>query len=231
MHDVRTALRRLEASFSLLPKKQRSAHSKQIKAYKEFFKFNSRVRDCDIIRDRIVSVQGNKNKTKMTSLLAKRRQSELKRAIKLAQKIRKMKPLKLGKIDDEKLEQRIDKVAGRLTGRVKELLPVVVSKSEEKQLLHELRKDLKRLRYILEILPGNYGKKYGEKLANIIGKKDGDNPVAGRLQDLQDVLGSIHDADITIEYLQEIKYSGSVLDKENGIRSELYRKFVEMMGA
>lgn len=229
MHDVRTALRRLEASFSLLPKKQRSAHSKQIKAYKEFFKFNSRVRDCDIIRDRIMAA--NKNETKMTSLLAKRRQSELKRAIKLAQQIKKMKPLKLGKIDDEKLEQRIDKVAGRLTGRVKELLPVVVSKSEEKQLLHELRKDLKRLRYILEILPGNYGKKYGEKLAKIIGKKDGDNPVAGRLQDLQDVLGSIHDADITIEYLQEIKYSGSVLDKENGIRGELYRRFVKMMGA
>ncbi len=230
MHDVRTSLRRLEASFSLLPKKQRSVHSKHINAYKEFFRSNSRVRDCDIIRDRIVSAQ-NKNETKVTSLLAKRRQSELKRALKLAQQIRKMKPLKLEKINDEKLEQRIDKVARSLVSRVKELLPVVVSESKEKQLLHELRKDLKKLRYILEILPDNYRKKYGEKLAKIIGRGSGKDPVASRLQDLQDVLGSIHDADIAIEYLQEIKYSGSVLDKENDIRGELYRRFVGMMGA
>ncbi len=226
MHDVRTSLRRLEASFSLLPKKQRRVHSKHISAYKEFFRSNSRVRDCDIIRDRIGSAQGSK----MTSLLARRRQSELRRALKLAQQIRKMKPLKQGKIDDEELEQRFDKVARRLISRVKELLPIVISDSQEKQLLHELRKDLKKLRYILEILPDNYRKKYGEKLAKIIGKKDGKDPVAGRLQDLQDVLGSIHDADITIEYLQEIKYSGSILDKENGIRGELYQQFVEMRG-
>jgi hypothetical protein len=37
VHDVRTSLRRLEAAFSLMPKKARRKNRAQIKAYKAFF--------------------------------------------------------------------------------------------------------------------------------------------------------------------------------------------------
>lgn len=222
MHDVRTSLRRLEACFTLLPKKERKAIEKHIDAYKDFFKANSQVRDCDIIRQRI---EEHKAEASVMAALVRKRRSELGRALKIAGKIQKMKPLSL-EASEKAIEKRTGQVVRKLTGRVKELLPVVISKSEEKELLHELRKDLKRLRYILEILPADSKAKYGKKLAKIIG---GD--ATTRLEELQEVLGLIHDADITLEYLQQVRGPAGIIEKENAFRDKLYRQFVGIMSS
>src|SRR5262249_33796664 len=55
VHDVRTTLRRLEAAFSLLPKKSRRAIAKYLKNCRKFFRANSKARDYDVIRARITS--------------------------------------------------------------------------------------------------------------------------------------------------------------------------------
>lgn len=222
MHDVRTSLRRLEACFTLLPKKERKTIGKHITAYKDFFKANSQVRDCDIIRQRI---EEHKAEASIMAALARKRRSELGRAIKIARKIQKMKPLSL-EADEKALEKRTGQVVRKLTGQVKELLPVVISESKEKELLHELRKDLKRLRYILEILPADSKAKHGKKLAKIIGGN-----ATTRLEELQEVLGLIHDADITLEYLQQVRGPAGIIEKENAFRDKLYQQFVGIMNA
>jgi hypothetical protein len=48
------------------------------------------------------------------------------------------------------------------------------------------------------------------------------------LEELQDLLGSIHDCDITIEYLRG-KGDRQVLGKEVASRMRLYKKFVRYM--
>jgi CHAD domain-containing protein len=212
----------LEACFTLLPKKERKAIGKHITAYKDFFKANSRVRDCDIIRQRI---EEHKAEASIMAALARKRRSELGRAVKIAGKIQKMKPLSL-EVKEKALEKRTGQVVRRLTGQVKELLPVVISDSKEIELLHELRKDLKRLRYILEILPVDSKAKYGKKLAKIIGGN-----ATTRLEELQEVLGLIHDADITLEYLRQVRGPAGIIEKENAFRDKIYRQFVGIMGS
>ncbi len=217
MHDVRTSLRRLEACFTLLPKKERKAIEKHITAYKDFFKANSQVRDCDIIKQRI---EEHKAEESIMAALARKRRSELGRAVKIAGKIRKMKPLS-PEADEKAIEKRTGQVVRRLTGQVKELLPVVISDSKEIELLHELRKDLKRLRYILEILPADSKAKYDKKLAKIIGGN-----ATTRLEELQEVLGLIHDADITLEYLRQVRGPVGIIEKEDAFRDKIYQQFV-----
>jgi CHAD domain-containing protein len=57
IHDIRTATRRLDASFISLPKKIRRKIITKIRKYvttsKELFKVNSQVRDCNIICEKL----------------------------------------------------------------------------------------------------------------------------------------------------------------------------------
>ena len=63
---------------------------------------------------------------------------------------------------------------------------------------------------------------YMKKLVRATGKNMG-------LAELQDLLGSIHDCDITIEYLKSRPDAMRLLDRERGNRKRLYQKFVRYM--
>ena len=56
VHDVRTSLRRIDTFYSLLPKNLRKRNRKLIEKYKEFFKANSKIRDLDIIRNKVAAL-------------------------------------------------------------------------------------------------------------------------------------------------------------------------------
>lgn len=217
VHDMRTSLRRLEAAFSLMPKKQRRKNRRQIDAHKAFFRANSQVRDLDIIRSRI-AFAGNES---FDAAIAKKRQVALGRALALGRSLQKLPPADTKDMDGKKLVARMDKVAYRLLDAAEECLPVVAGDSRKKKELHELRKDLKKLRYVLEILPSTRREKCGNKLTKIAGGKD----AAARLKELQSLLGLIHDCDITIEYLRGKKGAEGILERENAERDALFRKF------
>jgi CHAD domain-containing protein len=217
VHDMRTSLRRLEAAFSLMPKKQRKKNRRLMDAHKAFFRANSQVRDLDIIRSRI-SFVGNEG---FDAVIAKRRKQALGRALALARSLQKLPQADSGGIDGKKLAARMDKVAGRLLDSAKERLPAVAADSSKKKELHELRKDLKKLRYVLEILPAARQEKYGKELVRVAGGKD----ASARLRELQSLLGLIHDCDITIEYLQGKQGAEQILERENAERDALFKKF------
>lgn len=223
VHDVRTSLRRLQASFSLMPKSVRKKNARQIRACKDFFSANSRVRDCDIIRGRLAA---DGNFAALAPSLDRRRKGGLARALSLAEAIEKTPPV-AGKADNKKLEARIDRVAGRLVGRIEERLPAAAADMAKKEELHELRKDLKKLRYVLEIVPPGYKRAHEKRLSAAIGAKRGVMP---KLRELQDVLGAVHDADITIDYLERSrrKEAKALLQKEIAIRDAAFQKFAKM---
>jgi CHAD domain-containing protein len=58
IHDIRTATRRLDASYRSLPKKIRRKNKirKYVTTSKRLFKVNSQVRDCDIICEKMAGV-------------------------------------------------------------------------------------------------------------------------------------------------------------------------------
>jgi CHAD domain-containing protein len=122
-------------------------------------------------------------------------------------------------VSANKLQLRYNKVVNKLSKRIEELFPVVVANSKKEKELHELRKDSKKLRYLLEILPS----KNNRNLSN----------VSDHLEEIQNILGAIRDVDITIEYIKRIrpsikdKYYTLMINTEEKERQDLYSKFVD----
>ncbi|MEO9363786.1 MAG: CHAD domain-containing protein [Nitrososphaera sp.] len=225
VHAMRTSLRRLEAALSLLPKKERKKNKEQANAYRAFFRANSRVRDLDIVRARVAALGGER----FVSAVAGRRKVALGRALAMARSVEKnnnkMQAVSAKNIDGDELAARMDKVAGRLVRAIEERLPVVAGDGSKKEELHELRKDMKKLRYVLEVLPSGRRKKHGKEVARVIGGRS----AIARLKELQAMLGQIRDCDITIEYLQGITGAEAILQKEEDERNALYEKFAKMV--
>src|ERR687896_1826716 len=224
IHDVRTSLLRLDTSYSLLPKKLRKRNSKQIKKYKDFFGANSKIRDLDIIRNKVAELaKGVSDASKLEQQLQRKRQAELRRTVKLAKALEKLPSIDIKSIPPSKIESRINKMIDRLRIRVKGMLPIILSDSTKKEELHMLRKNYKKLRYIFETLPESYIKKYNKKVVSTINGKN--------LKEIQEMLGAIRDSDITIEYLQNSRsgLAKQLAIKEAGKRDYLYREFIKYM--
>src|SRR5918996_1820963 len=224
IHDVRTSLRRLDTSYSLLPKKLRKRNSKQIEKYKDFFRANSKIRDLDIIDNKVAELaKGAPYASKLKQQLQRKKQPELRRAIKLAKALKKLPSIDMKSTPPRKIESRINKMIDRLGIRIRDMLPIILSDSTKKEELHMLRKNCKKLRYIFEALPESHIKKYNKKIVSAIGEKD--------LKVIQDMLGAIRDSDITIEYLQNSRsgFAKQLAIKEDGKRDYLYREFIKYM--
>jgi CHAD domain-containing protein len=161
--------------------------------------------------------------SKLKQLLQRKKQPELRRAIKLAKALKKLPSTDIKSTPPRKIESRINKMIDRLGIRIREMLPIILSDSTKKEELHMLRKNCKKLRYIFEILPESHIKKYSKKIVSAIGEKD--------LKEIQEMLGAICDSDITIGYLQNSRsgFAKQLAIKEAGKRDYLYRKFIKYM--
>jgi len=219
IHDIRTAIRKVDASFRSLPKKVRkkSRVYDYTTASKQLFKINSQVRDYDIIYGKLEKYSSEPVYTELTGALKKRRDAKLRKARSIALSLRK---LPLPKVDEDdipnkKLQQRFNKVVSRFSDRIELNFPIVITNVNKTQQLHEMRKDCKKLRYLLEILPNQ-----NNEIAKTITE----------LEEIQDMLGSIHDDDIMIAYLRRGKLPKKVhhiLDEEIAERNKKYEEFVQ----
>ena len=220
IHDIRTAIRRVDASFRSLPKKI----SKKGKVYdyalltKQLFKINSQVRDYDIIYGKLEKYSSSEPvlHTKLTEALKKRRNAKLRKARKIAMLLRKLPSPKINEddISNKKLQKRFTKVISKFSDRIELNFPVVLTNADKIRELHEMRKDCKKLRYLLEILPNQ------------------DNEIAKtitELEEAQDMLGVIHDDDITISYLRRLRQPKQVHHILEGVISERNKKYEEFV--
>ena len=218
IHDIRTAIRRVDASFRSLPKKI----SKKGKVYdyaslsKRLFKINSQVRDYDIIYGKLEKYSSEPVYTKLTEALKKRRDAKLRKARKIAMLLRKLPSPKINEddISNKKLQKRFTKVISQFSDKIELNFPVVLTNADKIRELHEMRKDCKKLRYMLEILPNQ------------------DNEIAKtitELEEVQDMLGVIHDDDITISYLRRLRQPEKVHHILEGVISERNQKYEEFV--
>ena len=216
IHDIRTAIRRLRATNQSLQKTIRK--KKEFKEFatksKELFSLNSKIRDYDIILEMLSKytedVSSSKREQQQTShtsqalanvsksleTLRKRRLTEAKT---IAVELRKLAIPKLdaNKINksEKKLMKRFNSVVGKFANSIEKNYPVVLSSPKRLTMLHEMRKDCKKLRYLLELLPvGTNGRNKGKN--NVI-------QLIEELEKVQDILGTIHDYDTTIAYIRK----------------------------
>jgi CHAD domain-containing protein len=220
IHDIRTSIRRLEATFSTLPKRYRngSSLSKYVLQCKELFKINSEIRDFDIIIEKLQKYPSSGQKDNIIEDLRKTKLARLERAKTIAVPL---KSIDTGTILDElgvtekELQKRFIKIVSRLISTIDSLFPVVLSNPQVLEELHDLRIACKKLRYMLELLPNN------NKLAV---------QTRESLKKIQDSLGSIHDSDFTIGYLKSLPQSSKeiqeIINKENEYRRLQSERFL-----
>jgi CHAD domain-containing protein len=218
VHRLRTATRRLQAAFALLPKATRNQNKAQkaMGHIKKLMKVNASVRDQDIILSKLSAYKQNPAYERLIEDLRKSRKFHLEQAKELAMSVQKnpgprVKPRDLSELT---LQRRYSKVVRKLSSRITSELPRVREDPSKVEELHVVRRDCKQLRYALEMAEFSRPPK----------------PLVA-LRSWQDLLGTIRDHDVMIEYLQGLRRSAEILvalniEIEN--RSKNYRKFVEV---
>lgn len=197
IHDVRTAIRRLNATSQILPRKSRgrSSLSDYVQKCKEFFEVNSEIRDIDIIYEKLQKYPSSSPRNSIMEELKAKRDAKLEDVKTIACSIKSTDTSKIiDKIGltEEELQKRYDKMISRLISKIESTFPIVLSNPLKLEELHDLRIACKKLKYMLETLPNE------NKNALQTGKI---------LRRLQDLLGAIHDFDFTIDYLRSLGQS------------------------
>jgi CHAD domain-containing protein len=218
VHRLRTATRRLQAAFALLPKTTRNENraQKTMARVKELMKVNASVRDQDIILSKLSMHKQSPTYERLTEGLRKSRKSHLEQAKELALSVQKdpgprVKPRDLS---DPILLRRYNKVVRKLGSKITSELPLVREDPSKVEELHVVRRDCKQLRYVLEMAEFSRPPK----------------PLVA-LRSWQDLLGTIRDNDVMIAYVQGLRRSAEIqlaLNIEIENRNKNYRKFVEV---
>jgi CHAD domain-containing protein len=220
IHDVRTSIRRLDATYLILPKKNRtgSSLSDYVLKCKEFFKANSEIRDLDIIYEKLQKYPSNAQRDAVIEALKASRVATLERAKTIASSLKSIDTTriihKIG-VTEKDLQKRYNKMISRLISRIESTFPAVLTNQAKLEELHELRISCKKLRYLLELLPA-------EKNTVLKTRKT--------LQKLQDILGTLHDYDFTIDYLSSLGQSSieiqEIITIEKEVRNAKYHEFL-----
>ena len=246
IHDIRTAIRRLEASYSASPKQiRRKRMKKYVDSSKYLFKLNSEIRDFDIILEKL-NKEGQMDEQQLEILsksIKRQKNRKLDKALSIAIELRKLNTPHLNSdntlydrcIMQKKLIKRYNNVVGKFVCRMERNFPIVINNSKKVDELHEIRKDSKKLRYLLELVLSNKDRNKGNiDKNNVINKNDhGDNHdvsfLLEKLEKIQDMLGNIHDYDITTAYLKGHESHNFFIAENNiaMIRKNKYEQFVQ----
>jgi CHAD domain-containing protein len=222
IHDVRTSIRRLDATYLILPKKNRigTSLSDYVLKCKEFFKVNSEIRDLDIIYEKLQKYPSNAHRNRVIEELKASRNATLERAKTIARSLKSTDTTriidKIG-VTEKELQKRYNKMISRLISRIESTFPAVLTNQAKLEELHDLRISCKKLRYLLELL-----------------SEDKNNVLKARktLQKLQDILGTLHEYDFTIEYLSSLGQSSTEIQEiitiEKEERNAKYHKFLRI---
>ena len=219
IHDIRTSIRRLESAFLACPKQMRKKKMSQfVKESKRLFKANSEIRDFDIILEK-VSQEGQMDELQIESFekgIEKIRGQSLEKAVSIAHNLRKLDVPHINiynsgydlELLQNKLMFQYNRVVLEYLLGIEKNIPIVINDSYRVEELHQVRKDSKKVRYLFELLlterdkdKDNADKSNENKINNYSNNQNIWNQIE-RLKKMQDMLGNIHDYDMTIAYLK-----------------------------
>jgi CHAD domain-containing protein len=187
VHDLRVSVRRINTIGQILPKQfQKKKIKKFIKKYIIFFKANSKIRDYDILFEKL-STYGFSD-PKFIKYLEKQRKKELVNTLNQATALLKLEIPNISKKSNfiDKINVNFDKQCLDLVLEIQTNLPIIIHDETKIKKLHAMRKTVKKLRYLLDLL--------AEESISIL---------VGHLKQLQLLLGDIHDNDMSISFFEK----------------------------
>lgn len=208
IHAARTSFRRLQACYSVIPENLHSQESRDMMCRaKEFFRANSLIRDCDVIGARLQECPADACALLIAELLQERHQ-QLEISLRMAREMLPMVPPRIQVPDTVNLREALALRARRRGGRFSACLPRVLANQASSEEVHGMRKDAKKLLYLME-------------LEECLGSMR----LAISLRLFQRLAGEIHDCDITIARLQAATdIPAAVLLERTLSRSGLYQQ-------
>jgi CHAD domain-containing protein len=215
VRSLRIAMRRMQLSTELLPKKIRKAKTTLtfVASLEEGSKANAKVRDLDIILSKISTYKPDLTIEERIARIKEMRESQLQAARGQTIALQKESMPKISEEDLSvpKLQKRLNKTTNKLIAAINVRLPLVLKDSNDARDLHLLRMDCRRLRYLTELFRS-------KKTARL----------RSRLRSWQSQLGFIHDSDLTIEYLRNLGEAPEMQPILNDLvtqRMQSYEKF------
>lgn len=244
IHHMRTSLRRLEATYQSSPKQIRK--KKKIKEFantgKRLFKINSNIRDIDIILEKLAK-EGKMPEQQLEyyeNPLVQDRENQLEEARTIALDLRKIvvpslyDKNKTDKNFEENSIKRLAKISRKLKNKIETKIPIIIGDDSKITELHELRKDSKKLRYLIELVTNkenNDASKRNIKDDTNILIDNNNHKILEHLEKIQGMLGDIHDYDIALDYLRQHQASNnppitSTISNIKKIRKAKFNDFV-----
>ncbi len=197
IHYLRIAIRRYRIVSEMLPKSLRKGEEvmKYISACRELLRATSRVRDMDIINECLAGYADSDALTELRRIATGWRSAGMPRVRECALALLHTDCPRISsrQINRKELNRRIGKVLERTASACDDGLRTVARDAGNTEALHSLRKNLRRVRYVLELFPGK------RRLKETLKK----------LTEWHRVLGSIRDVDITLDYLEKEKAAQS----------------------
>jgi CHAD domain-containing protein len=246
IHHMRTSLRRLEAAYQSSPKQIRN--KKKIKKFassaKKLFRINSKIRDVDIIL-KMLANEGKMPQDKLEEFKNHNeydKQKYLKQARIIALDLRRQiipnfyDRKKINRSFTSKSRKRLLKMVRKLKTKIERKIPIVINNEDRILVLHELRKDTKKLRYLIELVTKRDYERASERST---GDEDFDEQlgenhhrILRELEKIQGMLGEIHDYDVTIDYLNQHHLSKSslisdIIENMINVRKKRFNEFVD----
>ena len=246
IHHMRTSLRRLEAAYQSSPKQIRN--KKKIKKFassdKKLFRINSKIRDVDIIL-KMLANEGKMPQDKLEEFKNHNeydKQKYLKQARIIALDLRRQiipnfyDRKKINRSFTSKSRKRLLKMVRILKTKIERKIPIVINNEDRILVLHELRKDTKKLRYLIELVTKRDYERASERST---GDEDSDEQlgenhhrILRELEKIQGMLGEIHDYDVTIDYLNQQHLSkgsliSDIIENMINVRKKRFNEFVD----
>jgi CHAD domain-containing protein len=212
IHDLRVAARRIQVMRKLMSRTVRNSQDSKTfnLALKSVMKATSQLRDLDTLMVTLKSYKGNLPNGILVSLENQRSDSAARAKVTIGA----LADVQLGELDTSKLRgkrlsRRFRKDVRKHSKKASSLLTQVLNDESKAVELHSLRKEVKKLRYLLELAdktPARFSS----------------------LAKWQDSLGAIRDLDVAIAYLKGIGAGpgrGAILELQRARRSN-YLAFV-----
>lgn len=217
IHDLRTAIRRLESAYRVFPPRDMSASLQQtMRLLRDFFRQSSAIRDCDVICDMLLE-QGLDRNDALILELDQRRVAALKLARRLAIRAKQegeTSPRVPAMESSRHYQRRIRKLTRHFLDR----MPAVLAHEASVADIHSMRKVAKRLFYTLEMDREAAGK-----------------PVLAAMQRFHKTAGALHDSDVLLAFLRDNLDRGgqvqSLLENEERRRQARYARVYDLLSA
>lgn len=214
VHDLRVTIRRIQMMCRLLPGQVRRSRSfsKYDLGAKSLFKSTTRLRDFDtlakMLRSRKAGLPSN-----LLESIDKRRMNAIKGAVTAMKVFGGAVPPSVAPsmINGKRLSRKLGRRVRSRSRAIQELLGRVLKDEKKVDELHALRKEAKKLRYLLEIAD--------KKPAEL-----------GVLEGWQESLGIVHDLDVALRFLETSRWkvqSEAAIDELRQSRHLAYVQFAK----